>query len=161
MKQCKMANKDTSLPCMLSAFYARFEQNARGAVSSALTAPDTPVPSVTTSNIRSVFLGVDPREATGSDGVPGQALRSCVGQLVEVFTDTFTLSLLQTEIPNCFKKITIIPVPDKAHAECCNDYRPVALTSIIMNSSRSWLWPTSAPNSQPASIPYSLPTDIT
>eukprot|EP00061_Rhincodon_typus_P010873 g35484.t1 len=31
----------------------------------------------------------------------------------------------------CFKK-TIIPVPRKAHATCFNDYRPVALASIIM-----------------------------
>eukprot|EP00061_Rhincodon_typus_P011818 g37118.t1 len=58
--------------------------------------------------------------------------KSCVDQLVEVFTNIFNLSLLQAIVPTCFKKITIIPVPRKAHAMCLNDYHPLALTSIIM-----------------------------
>eukprot|EP00061_Rhincodon_typus_P016956 g45434.t1 len=66
------------------------------------------------------------------DGVPGRELRSCVDQLAEVFTDIFKLSLLQAEVPTCFKKTTIIPVPKKAHAMCLNDYCPVALTSIFI-----------------------------
>eukprot|EP00061_Rhincodon_typus_P013971 g40696.t1 len=43
-------------------------------------------------------------------------LRSCEDQLVEVITDIFILCLLQTEVPTCFKKTTIIPVPKKTHA---------------------------------------------
>eukprot|EP00061_Rhincodon_typus_P014864 g42209.t1 len=96
------------------------------------TASDTPVPSVTASDVRSVFLGINPKKATGPDGVPGRALRSCADQLVEVFTDIFNLSLLQAEVFTCFKKTTIIPVPKKAHAMCLNNYHPIALTSIIM-----------------------------
>eukprot|EP00061_Rhincodon_typus_P017987 g46952.t1 len=68
----------------------------------------------------------------GLDGIPGRALRSCVGQLAEVFTDIFNLSLLQIKLSTFFKKTTIIPVPEKAHAMFLNDYRSVALTSIIM-----------------------------
>eukprot|EP00061_Rhincodon_typus_P010230 g34360.t1 len=79
-----------------------------------------------------LFLGVNPRKATGPDGVPGRALRSCVGQLVEGVTDIFNLSLLQAKVPTCFKKTTIIPVLRKTHAVCLNDYRPIALTSTIM-----------------------------
>eukprot|EP00061_Rhincodon_typus_P010409 g34672.t1 len=78
------------------------------------TAPDTPVPSVTASDVRSVFPGVNTRKATGLDGVPGRALTSCADQLAEVFIDIFNLSLLQAEVPTCFKKTTIIPVPKKA-----------------------------------------------
>eukprot|EP00061_Rhincodon_typus_P009821 g33615.t1 len=109
MKQCKTADNDTSLPDMLNAFYARFEQNTIGMATPAPTAPDTPVPSVTASEFRSVFLGVNPRKAMGLDGVPGRALRPCEDQLVEVFTDIFNLSLLQAEVPTCFKKTTITP----------------------------------------------------
>eukprot|EP00061_Rhincodon_typus_P011482 g36526.t1 len=96
------------------------------------TAPDTPVRSVTTSDIRLVFLGVNPRKMMGPDGVPGRALGSCVDQLAEVFTHIFYLSLLQIEVPTCFTKTTIIPVAKKAHAVCLNDYHPIALPSIIM-----------------------------
>eukprot|EP00061_Rhincodon_typus_P006886 g27977.t1 len=74
----------------------------------------------------------NPRKANGSDGVLGHALRSCEDQLAGVFTDIFNLSLLRCEAPTCFKKNTIIPVPKKKQAMCLNDYRPVALTSIIM-----------------------------
>eukprot|EP00061_Rhincodon_typus_P016204 g44293.t1 len=104
----------------------------RGAVSPAPTTPDTPVPSVTITDIRSVFLRVNPRKATGLDEVPGHALGTCVDQLAEVFIDILNLSLLQAEVPTCCKKTIIIPVPKKAHAMCLNDYCLVALTSIIM-----------------------------
>eukprot|EP00061_Rhincodon_typus_P004823 g23504.t1 len=44
-------------------------------------------------------------------------------------------SLLQSEVPTCFKKTAVIPVPKKTHAGCPNDYCPVALMSMIMKSS--------------------------
>eukprot|EP00061_Rhincodon_typus_P010119 g34163.t1 len=108
MKQSKIADKVTSLPDALNTFYARFEQNASGSVSPALTGPDTPASSVTAAHVRLVFLGVNPRKATGPDRVPSHALRSCVDQLAQVFTDFFNLFLLQAKVPTCFKK-TIIP----------------------------------------------------
>eukprot|EP00061_Rhincodon_typus_P007196 g28636.t1 len=104
MKQSKIVDKDTSFPGALNAFHAQFEQNASGVVMPAPTAPDTLVPFVTASVFRSVLLGVNPRKAMGLDGVPGQALRSCVDQLAELFTDIFNLSLLQAKVPTCFKK---------------------------------------------------------
>eukprot|EP00061_Rhincodon_typus_P012416 g38137.t1 len=70
------------------------------------TAPDAPVPCITTADIRSVFLRVNPRKATGPDGVPG------------------------SEVPTCFKKTTVIPVSKKTLAKCLNDCCPVALTSV-------------------------------
>eukprot|EP00061_Rhincodon_typus_P009661 g33320.t1 len=64
IKQCKIADNDTSLPDMLNVFYARFEQNTTGMVTRAPTAPETRVPPVTASEIRSIFLGVNPRIVT-------------------------------------------------------------------------------------------------
>eukprot|EP00061_Rhincodon_typus_P013389 g39731.t1 len=124
-----IVDKDTSLPDALNAFYARFEQNASSVV---VPVPGTHAPSVTATDVRSVFLGVNPRKVTGLDGVSGQAVRSCANQLAEVFTNIFNLSLLQADVPTCFKKTTIIPVPKNAHAICLADYCPMALTSIIM-----------------------------
>eukprot|EP00061_Rhincodon_typus_P017905 g46835.t1 len=85
-----------------------------------------------TRHVRSVLLGVNPRKAMGPDGFPDCALRPCVDQLMEVFTDIFNFSLLQAKVPTCFKKTSIIPVPKKTYAVCLNDYRPVALISMIM-----------------------------
>eukprot|EP00061_Rhincodon_typus_P003308 g19771.t1 len=136
MKQSKIKDNNTSVPDVLNAFNARFEQNASGAVSPAPTAHDAPVLSVTAADVRSVFLRVNPRKTTGLDGVPDcipdHALRSCADQLAEVFTDIFSHSLRQAEVPTWFKKTTISPVPKKSHATCLNDYRSVALTSIVM-----------------------------
>ena len=36
------------------------------------------------------------------------------------------------KVPKCFKESTIVPVPKKAKVTTLNDYRPVALTSVIM-----------------------------
>eukprot|EP00061_Rhincodon_typus_P017347 g46002.t1 len=98
----------------------------------ALTCPDTPVPSATAPDIRSVCLGVNPRKVTSPDRVPSLALRSCVDHLVKVSADILNFSLLQIEVLTCFQKTTVIPVPKKAHTMYLNDYHPVALTSIIM-----------------------------
>ena len=38
----------------------------------------------------------------------------------------------QYVVPTCFKMATIVPVPKKAKVTELNDYRPVALTSVIM-----------------------------
>eukprot|EP00061_Rhincodon_typus_P011399 g36370.t1 len=114
------------------AFYAWFEQNPSGAVMTAPITPDASVPSVTSEDVRSIFLRVSPRKAVGPDSVPSRALRSHVDQLAEVFTDILNLSLLQAKVPTCFNKTIIIPVPKKTNATCLNDYHPIVLTSIIM-----------------------------
>eukprot|EP00061_Rhincodon_typus_P013142 g39326.t1 len=111
---------------MLNAFYAWFEQNTTG------EAMPAPTATVTASDARSVFLGINPRKVTGPDGVSGQAFISCADQLAEVFTDIFNFSLLHAEVPTCFKKTTINPVPKKIHTMHLNDFCLIALTSIIM-----------------------------
>ncbi len=46
----------------------------------------------------------------------------------------FNRSLELCEVPSCFKCSTIIPVPKKPQITGVNDYRPVALTSVVMKS---------------------------
>ncbi len=38
------------------------------------------------------------------------------------------------EVPSCFKSSNIIPIPKKSKITGLNDYRPVALTSVVMKS---------------------------
>jgi len=59
-------------------------------------------------------------------------LRHCADQLTSVLTFIFNWSLQIGIVPACFKSAVIIPVPKKDRISCLNDYRPVALTSVIM-----------------------------
>ena len=134
MKTGKIAGSNAPLPDGLNSFYARFEQEVSKSMPSTLESQDEPVSGVTIADVRAAFSKVNPRKETGPDGVSGRALRSCVNQLAGAFLHISKLSLQQSEVPICFKKTTIIPVPKKSQAVCLNDYRPVALTSIVMKS---------------------------
>ncbi len=70
--------------------------------------------------------------AAGPDNIPGCVMKDCAEQLTDVLTDIFNTSLSQAVIPTCLKSTTIIPVPKKSPVSCLNDYRPIALTPIIM-----------------------------
>ncbi len=52
-------------------------------------------------------------------------------QLAGLFTSIFNESLATSVVPT-FKKSVIIPVPKNSKPSCLNDYRPVALTSIVI-----------------------------
>ena len=122
----------------LNAFYARFNATSVPPTTPAPPPPSPQHPSNTGSlvltehDVRRTLRGVDPRKATGPDGIPGRVLRDCADQLAPVFTDIFNQSLSQATVPTCFKTSTIIPVPKNNTVEELNDYRPVALTPIVM-----------------------------
>ncbi len=59
-------------------------------------------------------------------------MRSCADQLSGLFTSIFNESLATSVVPTSFKKYIIIPVPKNSKPSCLKDYRPVALTSIVM-----------------------------
>ncbi|XP_072329131.1 uncharacterized protein [Scyliorhinus torazame] len=131
-KLSSISGSSALLPNELNVFYARFEQVTNNLLLSAPAAHNSPIPTITASEIRSAFWKVNLQKATGPDGILGHVLRACVEQLAEVFANIFNLSLLRSEVPTCFKKTTIIPVPKKNQAMCLNDYHPVALTSVVM-----------------------------
>ncbi|MCJ8741284.1 hypothetical protein PDJAM_G00068850 [Pangasius djambal] len=83
-------------------------------------------------NVRKTLSRINPRKAAGPDNIPGHVLRDCAAQLTDVLTDIFNISLSQAVIPTCLKSTTIIPVPKKSTVSCLNDYRPIALTPIMM-----------------------------
>ncbi|KAK7919117.1 hypothetical protein WMY93_010401 [Mugilogobius chulae] len=102
------------------------------------TPPDHPSPStafsVTDEEVLKLFRKQNPRKAPGPDGVSPATLRHCAEELAPVFTDIFNISLESCHVPACFKLSTIVPVPKKPRITGLNDYRPVALTSVVMKS---------------------------
>ena len=55
------------------------------------------------------LLAVNPRKATGPDGVPGRVLKDCAYELAGIFTMIFNQSLEQFTVPPCLKSSTISP----------------------------------------------------
>ncbi len=116
----------------LNEFYCRFEKTP-------FTPPETPLSptpalQISEDDVRQVFRMNKRRKAPGPDGVSPAWLKTCADQLAPIFTQIFNRSLELCEVPSCFKRSTIIPVPKKPKITGLNDYRPVALTSVAMKS---------------------------
>ncbi|KAM3843222.1 nuclear pore complex protein Nup107 [Diretmus argenteus] len=119
-----------TLPDRLNDFYARFEvSNNKPHIP---LAPSEHVLQVTAAEVHKAFACVNPRKAAGPDNIPGRVVKGCANQLKDVFADIFNVSLSQGVVPTCLKSATIIPVPKKNNPACLNDFRPVALTPIVM-----------------------------
>ncbi|KAK3572430.1 hypothetical protein QTP86_032650 [Hemibagrus guttatus] len=104
-----------------------------------LTPPATPLSPppalrISEDGVRQIFLKQKKRKAPGPDGVTPVCLRTCADQLAFIFSQIFNRSLELCEVPACFKRSTIIPIPKKPKMTGLNDYRPVALTSVVMKS---------------------------
>ena len=127
------SNDDPTLPDQLNDFYARFDKQNTTSVSRDISPTALPPPFVVEeSKVRKILSKQKPKKAAGPDGVSTAALRYCSEQLAPVLTDIFNRSLEQGKVPHCFKSAVIVPVPKKSKITGLNDYRPVALTSVVM-----------------------------
>ena len=82
--------------------------------------------------VRRVLDSVKTNKSMGPDGLSGKILNSCSQQLSLVFCKLFQWSLDTSKVPNIWKSATIIPIPKVPKPTVLNDFRPVALTPVIM-----------------------------
>ncbi|KAI2650648.1 putative RNA-directed DNA polymerase from transposon BS [Labeo rohita] len=165
----------------LNEFYCRFEKQKTGLTP--YTHPDcptaqlsTPCPSIPPTvsqpalkicegDVCKVFRKQMIRKAKGPDGVSPACLKACAVQLSSIFTLIFNRSLELCIVPSCFKCSTIIPVPKQPKTTGLNDYRPVALTSVVMKSFErlvlAYLKDITGPLLDPCWTPCSLLTEQT
>ncbi len=142
---CAFGNKssaevraDPSLADELNTFYDHFECNGSSATLPSSTSgssrqrSDNHVITVSEDEVRRALKRVNIWKAAGPDGITGWVLRSCADQLAGLFTSIFNEFLATSVVPTSFKTSIIIPVPKNNKPSCLNDYRPVALTSIVM-----------------------------
>ncbi len=128
----------------LNTFYGRFECNGNSATllisasGSSRQSSDYHVITVSEDEVQRELKRVNVRKAAGLDRINGRVLRSCADQLAGLFTSIFNESLATSVVPTSFKKSGIIPVPKNSKPSCLNDYRPVALTSIVMKVLRDF-----------------------
>ena len=79
------------------------------------------------------FMGmIKPNKACGPDNIGGRVLKECKLELAPVLQGLFQKSLDSHKLPAIWKISHITPVPKKPQPKVNNDYRPVALTSIVM-----------------------------
>ena len=129
----KCNNSDPNLPDNLNEFYARFDRANTNTLTHMNIQTDNNITlAFTEPEVRKIFRKTHSRKAAGPDGIPSRVVKMCASQLSGIFTDIFNQSLRHCIIPKCFKQSTIIPVPKKSSVSWLNDYRPVALTSVIM-----------------------------
>ncbi len=124
-------DSDPSLPGRLNDFYCRFDKSNHQPPSFPTELGGT-APTVSEHDVRTLLCRLNTKKAAGPDGVSPATLRHCSNELTPVLTSIFNLSLKLSTVPACFKSAVIIPVPKNNNITCLNDYRPVALTSVIM-----------------------------
>ena len=83
-------------------------------------------------DVASVFKKQKVHKAVGPDGIGGKLLRNCVDQLSYIFSMLFSWSLRDCVVPSLWKTSIIPPVPKSRTPKELNDFRPVALTPIVM-----------------------------
>lgn len=82
--------------------------------------------------VKTVFSKLKVKKAMGPDGIGGRVLKACAAQLSGIFSLIFNWSLRDCTVPRVWKNSTICPVPKNNKPKALNDYRPIALTPIVM-----------------------------
>lgn len=95
------------------------------------TVPNFNSINLTEPEILSSLNQIKPKKAPGPDGLSGKILKFCSHQLKGVLTNLFQILLHTSTVPNTWKQSNIVPVPKKPGATELNDFRPIALTSIM------------------------------
>jgi hypothetical protein len=78
--------------------------------------------------LRKIKLG----KSAGPDGITSRMLKTFSDELAPIFTIIFNRIMSTCLIPDIWKLSTIIPIPKNKTPNCLNDFRPIALTSIVM-----------------------------
>lgn len=132
-RPCPSLDSNSDLADTLNNFYGRFEQQPIPSIPTPVP-PPLPQFHIQEEEVRASFRKNKKRKAAGPDGVTPAVLKHCAAQLAPIFTFIFNCSLSQCTVPKCFKDSVIIPVPKTNKISCLNDYRPIALTSVVMKS---------------------------
>ncbi|CAI5677546.1 unnamed protein product [Oreochromis niloticus] len=126
---------DKHLADSLNSFYLRFENFDCSRQTSTLREKTITLPSICIDErgIANLFRHTKSK-SPGPDNICGQVLRTCADQLSGIFHHIFSLSLELQTVPKIWKHVVIVPVAKGSSPKVLNDFRPVALTSLVMKS---------------------------
>ncbi|KAK1787339.1 hypothetical protein P4O66_002838 [Electrophorus voltai] len=126
------SDDDTDFLNIFSTYFSWFEEANTTTITKATFRKDDEVLGLDSADVQRTLRRVNPRKAAGPDNIPGNVFKECADQLAYVLTDIYNTSLSQAIVPQCFKATTAVPLPKKSPALTFKDYRPVALTPIMM-----------------------------
>ena len=133
-KQGLKCDDPTKFANDLNTFYARFDEydfsNEVDNVCQPLLTIPNDVP-LFEKDVKKVLSRVNPKKACGPDRVGGKILKECSDQLSVVLTRLFQLLMNFHFVPKTWRTSQITPVAKTAKAKEMNDFRPIALTSIV------------------------------
>lgn len=121
---------------LLNSFVSRFEKAGISNSISACKESLKPVKEIVISQkqVESLFKKVKAGKALGPDAICGRTLHHCATQLSGVFTRLFQNCVDIGQIPTLWKTSTVIPIPKSNNSNEMSEFRPVALTSLVMKS---------------------------
>ena len=132
-KSKAISSDDPNLPNQLNTFCSRFDGVSMDSPPPKPQCDDPPLV-IDTAGTRRTLQRLNMRKAAGPDGITPRLLRLCADELCGIFTNLFNWSLRLCTVPVSFKRTVIIPVPKQTPVSSMNDYRPVALTSVVAKS---------------------------
>ena len=134
-----MYKSDSDLSEALNTFFSRFDIHDFSDEHKKLTEEQALVKStlfsITQEDVRSVFKRNKVNKSPGPDGITGRLLKCCSEQLnCSTANPIFEVCLQQRRVPKAWKESIIVPVAKSNTTKSLNDFRPVALTSLVMKS---------------------------
>ena len=157
----KLGNKsDQIIADDMNAFFTRFEKHDFSSEITALKKSLVPSESVIVDadTVVKQLKKINVRKSPGPDSICGKTLRCCANQLGCVLQHLFQLSLDLCSVPKLWKTSTIIPLPKITKPKELKDFRPIALTSLIMKTFekivKSYILPDIEQNLDPLQFAY-------
>lgn len=128
--------EDIDLSNTFNRFFSRFERSDFTQDVSRLRDSLVPYSDILISQeqVNVLFKKTGTRKACGPDAICGRTLHHCADQLSEVFTRLFQMCLDSCQLPMIWKSSTIIPIPKVKNPRELNQFRPVALTSLVVKN---------------------------
>ena len=133
-KQGLKCDDPTKFANDLNNFYARFDEydfsnEVENVCEPLLTIPnDVPL---SEKEVKNVLSSVNPKKACGPDRVGGKIIKECSDQLSVVFSRLFQMLMNFHFVPRTWRTSQITPIAKTARAKEMNDFRPIALTSVV------------------------------
>lgn len=117
-------------------FYNRFDSTPPSLTPSGCSTSADPPPECyfTEDEVRAELRKVRAGKSAGPDGITPRLLKDCASELAGPLCTIFNMSLKTGHVPARWKTSCLVPVPKVPRPTGMKDYRPVALTSVIMRT---------------------------
>ena len=86
---------------------------------------------IKTKEVKSILDNLDTNKSAGPDEIPPLVIKRCSPELAPIIAKLFRSIIQTSSFPDTWKQANIHPVPKKGNKSDPNNYRPIAITSIL------------------------------